>query len=106
VDAVVCADHFLTAVLLQTGCTLLTVAHAAQAGVVLSTNANTVTDLNVPLGLGTNADGDTDDFVADTTGVYGGALDGLASYFTMHVEKNIPIRFSECADQSHRYQSG
>lgn len=75
VDAVVCADHFITAVLLHTGGTFLAVAFTAQARVVLGSNTDTVTDLDASLGLGTDADGDTDNFVADAAGVHGGALE-------------------------------
>jgi hypothetical protein len=65
----------MTTVLLHTGGTLLAIALAAQARVVLGSNTNTVTDLDASLGLRTDADGNTDDLMADTAGVHGGALE-------------------------------
>lgn len=75
VDAIVRANHSMFTVLLHTGGTLLAVALTAQTRVVLGSDTNTVTDLDASLGLGTNADGDTDDFVTDTAGVHGEALE-------------------------------
>jgi hypothetical protein len=65
----------MTTVLLHTGGTLLAIALAAQARVVLGSNTNTVTDLDASLGLRTDADGNTDDLMADTAGVHGGTLE-------------------------------
>jgi hypothetical protein len=59
--------------LFQTGGAGFAVTLAAQAGLVLRADADTVPDLDV-LDLGTDTDGRADDLVADAAGVVGGAL--------------------------------
>lgn len=74
VGAVVRSDHVVGAVLLQTGGAGLAVTLTALAGVVLGSDTNAVTDLDVSLGFGADPNGNSDDLVADTAGVLGRAL--------------------------------
>lgn len=59
--------------LLEVTSTGIAVAIFVQASTTLRTNADAITDLDVANGLGANANGGTDDFVPDTTGVIGRA---------------------------------
>lgn len=58
--------------LLEVTSTGIAVAIFVQASTTLRTNADAITDLDVANGLGADADGGTDNFVPDTTGVIGG----------------------------------
>lgn len=66
VYAVVGSYSVLTAVLFQTHGTLGTVTQASEAGIALSTNAHAVANLDAALGLGTDTDSNTDNFMTDT----------------------------------------
>lgn len=48
----------------------LAVALSALTGLALSTDANAVADFDVTLSLGSDTDGNADDFMADTAGVF------------------------------------
>jgi hypothetical protein len=51
-----------------------TVAIEILAGSALRTNTNTVSDLNISLGLGANTDSDANYFVSNTAGILRGSL--------------------------------
>lgn len=71
---VVCLDQ-TGAVGLEAVLTLVALAITLQARVGLGANTDNVADLDVALGLGADANGDTDDFVSDNEGVLGAALE-------------------------------
>lgn len=60
----VCIDN-LCAIVLGVVAALIARSVTAEAGVGLCANADNVTDLDASLGLGTDADGYTNDFVSD-----------------------------------------
>lgn len=73
IDTVVRANH-LIAVLFETRGTRFTVAILVLARAALRADTDTITDLNISLSLGSDADGSSDDLVANTARVVGGAL--------------------------------
>lgn len=60
--------------LLETRGTRFTVAILVLARAALRADTDTITDLNISLSLGSDADGSSDDLVADTARVVGGSL--------------------------------
>lgn len=88
----------------------LAVTIGVQTSARLGTDTDAVTDLDVANSLGANANGDTDDFVADTAGVVGGTLfmDQVSRSGNHWINEDLaglPIHCAECAYQNRRYRS-
>jgi hypothetical protein len=92
-------------VLLETSGASLALSIEVLAGGALGADTNAVTDLNISLGLGTDADGGTDELVADTAGVVGGSLWSVSSTFSRKVlvqtypsaAKSVQVRTTDTA---------
>jgi hypothetical protein len=93
-------------VLLETSSASLALSIKVLAGSALRADTHTVADLDISFDLGTDADGGTDELVADAAWVVGGSLLNVSDTFPRKTSDAIlPIRCEGCASRSHRYRS-